>query len=353
MKRIASRIAPAPTGSWWTLLQKKFILMLTATPVENNLLELYNLITLLKPGLLATEAEFRKSYVTPGKPNTPKNPAQLRSMLGDVMIRNTRAAADVQLPRRIAASVAIAPSETEAQIYDLVSQFVAGRYQPKAGKRAPRMALDLMQRQAGSSPQALSRAVVRALREESWTQAADRVELEAILDLAAGVEESGKGTQLGKMLAAHPGKAVVFTEFVATLDHLRRVCEERGISLRDLQRRPLARREGCRHRAIPRRSARAALHRRGRRRTQSPVRRYDRQFRPAVESHAHRAARGPGPSHRTEPGCLRVQLLPGRARWKSSFCACCTTRSTCSSWWWARWMPSWERSTTAGTSRKS
>ena len=59
------------------LLQKKFILMLTATPVENNLIELYNLITLLKPGLLATEAEFRKTYVTPGKPKTPKNPAQL------------------------------------------------------------------------------------------------------------------------------------------------------------------------------------------------------------------------------------------------------------------------------------
>jgi len=40
-------------------LQKKFILMLTATPVENNLIELYNLITLLKPGLLATEPDFR------------------------------------------------------------------------------------------------------------------------------------------------------------------------------------------------------------------------------------------------------------------------------------------------------
>jgi SNF2 family DNA or RNA helicase len=42
-------------------LQKKFILMLTSTPVENNLLELYSLITVLKPGLLSTEAEFKKS----------------------------------------------------------------------------------------------------------------------------------------------------------------------------------------------------------------------------------------------------------------------------------------------------
>ncbi len=47
------------TSANWKLvnsLNKKFILMLTATPVENNLIELYNLITVLKPGLLATEA---------------------------------------------------------------------------------------------------------------------------------------------------------------------------------------------------------------------------------------------------------------------------------------------------------
>jgi superfamily II DNA or RNA helicase len=212
------------------LVQKKFILMLTATPVENNLIELYNLITLLKPGLLATEAEFRKSYVTAGKANTPKNPEQLRNMLGEVMIRNTRAAADVQLPRRIAATVAIRPSETEAQIYEIVSKFVSGRYKTASGAAVPRMSLDLLQRQAGSSPSALGRAVMRALRDEAWTRSEDRGELESILEVAAGIEESGKGRQLGEMLSAHSGKAVVFTEFIDTLEHLARVCEERGIS---------------------------------------------------------------------------------------------------------------------------
>jgi SNF2 family DNA or RNA helicase len=211
-------------------LQKRFILMLTATPVENNLVELYNLITLLKPGLLATEADFRKTYMTPGKPKAPRQPEQLRTLLGDVMIRNTRAAADVQLPRRIAASVPVAPSETEAQVYDMVSHFVAQRYRPAEGRRVPPMALDLMQRQAGSSPQAIGRSVARALSEGRWVQADDRQELEAILDLASGIEESGKGAQLGRMLSAHPGKAVVFTEFVPTLEHLARVCEQHGIS---------------------------------------------------------------------------------------------------------------------------
>ena len=210
-------------------LQKQFILMLTATPVENNLIELYNLITLLKPGLLATEAEFRKAYVTPGKPKSPKNPEFLRTMLGEVMIRNTRAAADVQLPHRIAATVPVIPSETEARIYEMVSRFIAERYRPANGKKAPAPALDLMQRQAGSSPQALSRSVAHALHEHTWVRADDRRDLETILDLASGVEDSSKGVRLGEMLSANPGKAVVFTEFIPTLAHLKQVCERRGI----------------------------------------------------------------------------------------------------------------------------
>ena len=75
------------TSANWKLvnsLNKKFILMLTATPVENNLLELHNLITVLKPGLLATEADFKKLFVTPGKPRSPRNPERLRELLKEV-----------------------------------------------------------------------------------------------------------------------------------------------------------------------------------------------------------------------------------------------------------------------------
>ena len=207
-------------------LQKKFILMLTATPVENNLIELYNLITLLKPGLLATEPVFRKTYVTPGKPKAPRNPERLRTTLGEVIIRNTRAAVDVKLPRRIAASVPVTPSKTEAETYDRVSRFVADHYRQASGKQAPPGALDLMLRQAGSSPQALARSAAHALQEAAWVDSAGRRELETIFDLAAGVDESAKGIQLGQMLAARQSKAVVFTEFFPTLDHLRRVCEQ-------------------------------------------------------------------------------------------------------------------------------
>jgi len=60
------------------------------------------LITLLKPGLLATEADFRKKYVT----RQAEIAQESRSVAHDAWRRddrNTRAAADVQLPHRIAA----------------------------------------------------------------------------------------------------------------------------------------------------------------------------------------------------------------------------------------------------------
>ena len=208
-------------------LNKKFILMLTATPVENNLIELYNLITVLKPGLLATEADFRKQFLLPGKPKSPRHPERLRELLAEVMVRNTRAAVDVRLPPRIAASVVVLPSPAEERLYGMVSDYVAARY--KTAKTAHDFALHILQRQAGSSAPALARAIGRMLAEPDRRGASDRRELEAIQEVAAQVSWTGKGLQLGRMLAERPAKTVVFTEFTATLEHLAEVCGQHSL----------------------------------------------------------------------------------------------------------------------------
>jgi SNF2 family DNA or RNA helicase len=49
-------------------LKKKYILLLTATPVENELEELFNLINLLAPGQLETATSFKRKYITRGDP---------------------------------------------------------------------------------------------------------------------------------------------------------------------------------------------------------------------------------------------------------------------------------------------
>ncbi len=44
-------------------IRKRYVLMLTATPVHNDLEELYNLITILRPGHLGTRHAFRRDFV--------------------------------------------------------------------------------------------------------------------------------------------------------------------------------------------------------------------------------------------------------------------------------------------------
>ena len=74
-------------------------LLLTATPVQNNLDELFNLVTLLEPGLLSTAKQFQRQFVDRRDKLTPRNVDQLHELLAEVMVRNRRSNA-VHLMRR-------------------------------------------------------------------------------------------------------------------------------------------------------------------------------------------------------------------------------------------------------------
>jgi hypothetical protein len=96
-------------------LPRQFLLLLTATPVQNSLEDLYNLVTLLQPGQLPAPREFRARFIDPKRPHHPREPEELRRLLGQVMIRNTRANAGIHLPPRRAETVSFAlePAERE------------------------------------------------------------------------------------------------------------------------------------------------------------------------------------------------------------------------------------------------
>ena len=78
-------------------LTKRFLLLLSATPVQNNLIELYSLLTLLKPGIFKTQKEFRATYVMPGKPREPANPDRLRDLMREALLTTgaSRAAGNI------------------------------------------------------------------------------------------------------------------------------------------------------------------------------------------------------------------------------------------------------------------
>lgn len=71
-------------------LQKKRLLLLTATPFQNDLIELYNLLSLLRRGHLGTISEFRSNFLKEGNERQPLNPQELKRKLSEVMIRRRR-----------------------------------------------------------------------------------------------------------------------------------------------------------------------------------------------------------------------------------------------------------------------
>src|SRR5437660_11389252 len=99
------------------VLPRQFLLLLTATPVQNSLEDLYNMVTLLKPGHLPSPKEFRQRFINRDRPYEPREPEQLRQLLGQVMIRNTRANAGIQMPSRRAETVLYEPGPEEREFW--------------------------------------------------------------------------------------------------------------------------------------------------------------------------------------------------------------------------------------------
>ena len=117
------------TRNWQLVdrLQRRHLFLLTATPVQNNLVELYNLLTLLEPGHLKTETDFKKTYVRRGSPFDPRNRERLRSLLGEVMIRNTRSLVNLNLPARYAQTFVVTPDKMEAELYQRLDSYLRWR----------------------------------------------------------------------------------------------------------------------------------------------------------------------------------------------------------------------------------
>jgi superfamily II DNA or RNA helicase len=196
-------------------LNKRFLLLLSATPVQNDLTELYNLLTLLKPGIFRTLKEFRAAHVTAGKPRQPADPERLRALMRDAMVRNTRAVVALELPRRHAATIRVDGAQGERDAYqDLAA--AARRLAVGGSPGRHRLALHHLLAAAGSSPAAATAAVTRfAARhphERDWQGLAQRW---------AALGTGGKEAALIDLLRRNPDeKKLVFVHYRETLDHL-------------------------------------------------------------------------------------------------------------------------------------
>lgn len=328
-------------------IRRQYILMLTATPVQNDLMELYNLVTLLHPGHLGTRQAFRENFIEEvavtrkptrrtiysarapngylkrshkarqayrqngqdswisnrtdtfadfdqlklnrqgrkaaeevrqllgdgyevidfeaietrfwGRTTTefvcrlklrpqaqrepevrvsrqsrPRNPAALRQLLREVMIRNRRSSVGVRFPPRQAAIYALDLTPPERGLYDTVTAYIREqlrRHQAQEaseGRRmstgALRMTLMSLQKQLCSTPQTVARALDKLVERQ---READP-HLVGALVLAWGIVQGRKVAAVLELLAQYPGKFLIFTDYLPTLQALEASLNEAG-----------------------------------------------------------------------------------------------------------------------------
>jgi SNF2 family DNA or RNA helicase len=188
-------------------LRTRYMLLLTATPIENRLSDLFQLVSLVRPGLLGSAAEFRAHYGR-GDGAQVRNVASLQLALRELMVRHRRSEITVMLPRRLAETIRVAPDAQEAELYRAISERV--RDQARDAPTSRLLALRSIQQLAGSSPWACAASLAKL----GWGDLAQQ---------AASVSSTAKAAALLELLRRHGArgeKVVVFTAFRRTLHAL-------------------------------------------------------------------------------------------------------------------------------------
>lgn len=211
-------------------LSLKYLLLLTATPVQNDLRELYNLVTLLKPGALGTYRAFRKSFMVRGDKRLPKNVRELSSLLSEVMIRTTRSSTSLKFPKRDVMIETFDLSAEERRLYDGVSSFVhdvVAESEPDEYARWHFLLL-VLQKEMGSSHYAAQKTLERSMR--VFRKGTQAKRLARLVEMARAVKESRKFQGLVKLVMSKEKdeKILVFTQFRRTLEFLESGLREAG-----------------------------------------------------------------------------------------------------------------------------
>lgn len=210
-------------------IRKRYVLMLTATPVQNDLLELYSLITILSPGQLGTVRGFRRHFLDSADKRQPKNAPSLRRLLNDVMIRNRRSSVDITFPRRRAAIYHLTLSDREWQLYADVTDYIRRRFRNIDSNKHLRLTLMTLQKEVCSSPQAVAATLGKMVQDRAHSDGV-RAELQGFLELAQSIPVGRKLEAVEEILAKFPGKFLVFTEYRKTLEAIVAQLHQAGIS---------------------------------------------------------------------------------------------------------------------------
>ncbi|WP_067836873.1 DEAD/DEAH box helicase [Amphibacillus sediminis] len=188
-------------------LSKKYCLLLTATPIQNKLTDVFNLVTLLRPGLLGNQRTFLKTFDRGSK----ELDAELKRLVQKVMVRNLRSETSLDWTKRHVQTVPISFTEQEYQFYHDLEQSCLQDFNTTK---------TLYLREFCSSREALYTSLIKEQSNQS----------KQLVQQLEGLPHHAKALKLVELIKTINEKCIVFTEYRATQVYLQWLLKEHGIS---------------------------------------------------------------------------------------------------------------------------
>ncbi|WP_143415174.1 SNF2-related protein [Geobacillus sp. E263] len=201
-------------------LKKKFCLLLTATPIQNRIEEIFNLVSLLKPGHLGNAEYFAKTY---GKTRSLQTNEHLRALINKVMIRNRRVDTGIEWSKRHVKTVLIEFTKEERELYEAVQ---ALKYDGSL-LFGNQFSLITMLREACSSREALF-LTVKNMMDKYEGEVPDS--FHKLMEKINAVTTNSKAEKALQLIQSINDKVIIFTEYRATQLYLQWFLKQHGIS---------------------------------------------------------------------------------------------------------------------------
>lgn len=205
-------------------INRKHCLLLTATPIQNEMKELFHMVSLLKPGILGTQEQFQQQF-TRGKRKT-KNELYLQRLLSRIMIRNCRENEALTTSKRHVHNIEIELTPAEKELYNAITQYAQDQYRQQ--KKRNVFSMITLQREACSSREALYQTLLNMRNSNAQTQA-NNERLSKLITLVQQVEKHAKAEYLLTLIRQIKSKVIVFTEYKASQDYLQCLLYQNGI----------------------------------------------------------------------------------------------------------------------------
>lgn len=205
-------------------LKKKFCLLLTATPIQNRIEEIFNLVSLLKPGHLGSETAFFEKYKRDAR--SLNDNEHLKELVNKVMIRNRRADTGIEWTKRHVETIPIECTTEEKDLYESITDLKSeGNWVQTSS-----FSVMTLQREACSSREAVFYTLKNMLQKKENPTPAFEEQIQYLIKKVEAVQKNSKAEKALELIQKVNDKVIIFTEYRATQMYLQWYLKQHGIS---------------------------------------------------------------------------------------------------------------------------